>query len=549
MNTIETLLESLNDYAIQSKQILQEGSDSIDRVLKLAISLSNSISFSVYKLSEHDKELINKCKKINITSDYRIATYSNIQNQRNYDIHAECNIDFVIESILNHISHPENDFDSKKINNEAIAKTFRKLTKSGSEYKEMTIDEFKWNYRKIAFGDKSVTIVPKPDSIAKLFESSSYFISYINNNLISKEIENLNDYYSKVEDKFNDIAKTNPNMSVSLSQYLTCLDSAIRNTLIMYKAIRNTFYELNTEYRYIFEEILSINKQLTKDNDLNESSNNYLKDVSSKISILSESILSGYHKNILDESILINNSDNSKLSDKSKSLLDELICLYEYDGMDSINEINELKNFIGIINRISNDDLSKIDRVYRINSNMLNRLDMSGFISKLNNKIDFCKNQFEKLINTEDTNSINSYSICKDIMNDLFFWDNSIPDNDILSIDFQNQLCSKCSNMIFGKSITIKINNLNSTFDNIVEIPNYLLSINNHLISFSKMIIDLIMKLKQNNNLKTELIITKLLGVYNLYYSIISCIYFNLLAFEKESIRLVQNLIDEINLK
>ena len=75
MDTIETLLESLNDYAIQSEQILQEGSNSIDRILNLASRLSGSANCYDYRLSEHDKYLINKGRDINPTFEYRISTH------------------------------------------------------------------------------------------------------------------------------------------------------------------------------------------------------------------------------------------------------------------------------------------------------------------------------------------------------------------------------------------------------------------------------------------------------------------------------------------
>ena len=76
----DKLLESLSDITCQSKQILQEGSSTVDRVLQLGARLSGGIGENPITISSTDKALIDKVKKIRINSDYKISTYSNIHN-------------------------------------------------------------------------------------------------------------------------------------------------------------------------------------------------------------------------------------------------------------------------------------------------------------------------------------------------------------------------------------------------------------------------------------------------------------------------------------
>ena len=129
----DKLLESLTDITYQSKQILQEGSSStFDRLLQLQSRLTGQIGGTTIKISSYDRALIEKVKHIKMDYSYRLSTYPNIHNNKKYDIHAGCNVDFVLESILDHIDNPKKDFDPKYINEVAIAKTFNKLT--GKKY-------------------------------------------------------------------------------------------------------------------------------------------------------------------------------------------------------------------------------------------------------------------------------------------------------------------------------------------------------------------------------------------------------------------------------
>ena len=369
----DKLLESLSDITCQSKQILQEGSSTVDRVLQLGARLSGGIGENPITISSTDKALIDKVKKIRINSDYKISTYSNIHNTKKYDVHAECNIDFVIEEIINHIENPKSTFNPKLINETAIAKTFHKLTNVSYEDKTMSTDEFRYEYRSVAFGGfKKVMQLPNVLLLSRLYERSPFIVNYINNRLIFSHISNLKNYYSKIEKKFNEIAKSKPNIATSLDSYLSCLDTAIRNTLIMYKAIRSTFIELNAEYKNIFNEILSIDREL-QDQNLDESTVNFYNSLFEDINTLNEEI--NNLEITLNESIT--NNEDIKLSKEQisksksfKSLIDKFNTNSNINSSARDIALNNIKDYYGIISRISNEDLVKIDREYKIYSNL-----------------------------------------------------------------------------------------------------------------------------------------------------------------------------------
>ena len=68
---------------------------------------------------------------------------------------------------------------------------------------------------------------------------------------------------------------------------------------------------------------------------------------------------------------------------------DDTLAVFRYDRD---NMIQEIKNKYGLISRISIEDLKNksINRIYNIYPNIINKIDMTSFISTLNNKIDFC---------------------------------------------------------------------------------------------------------------------------------------------------------------
>lgn len=540
-DTIETLLESLNDYTIQSEQILQEGSDSIDRILKLQSRLSGNANCSGYKLSENDKHLIEQAKRITATTAHRVYTYPNINRERVYDIHAGCNIDFVMEKIIYHINHPGGDFDSKKINEEAICKTFKKLTKSSYTSKYMPINEFKNNYKSFAFGTfRKKLVTPKPTVIAKLFDKSPTIISYINNKLIFEHINNLKPYYKEIQVEFNKHAKDNPNRHISLNGYMACLDVAMNNTLIMYKAIRQTFYDLNTEYRYVFGELIKIDRELRH---LNESIDFSTDELFTNIKLLNESINDDlYYEQLLTESPT---DTSSKLSDKSKSLLDSVISIFKNESALRDVKANDIKDLItksGIIAKLDSDKISNIDSVVRLYSNMVNIIDMNAFISKLDNKIDFCKTQFNELINNrEQLIRVSKLDVLRGLLSDTTFWVDAPEEN---SDTVTNIIADSIKEKLFGNPVTGKLNNLNPIFDNIVNIPDYLVKINNHIKKFNDMVVELVITNTNTNTL--ELITKNLISAYMAYSIILSCIFANLYKFEDASIKLVQDLYEDI---
>jgi len=543
-NSIDTLLESLKDTTYQSKQILQEGTNAIDRILQLQARLSGAVDGRSINITAKDKELIDTVKHIRITYDHRVLTYSNIHNQKKYNIHAECNVEFVVDSILKHMDDPTSAFNPTKINEEAICKTFKKLTNTTYNEKTMSTDTFRYEYRSVAFGTfKKSLVLPNVIQLTRLYERTPYIISYINNRLIFQHINSLTNYYKTIEDKFNKLAMNDPNIKTSLNGYLACLDTSIRNTLIMYKAIRSTFIELNTEYRNIFGELINIEKELAS-KSLDESTVEFYNSIFSQVDTLNEAIDSC--KSFLNEDTSNNESELSNNISKSfKSLVSDFETEANINSERRRITLENIKDIYGIISRISNEDLKRINIEFRIYPNILNKIDMTNFISQLDNKIDFCKNQFYELINNEIITDLNKEEILKSILNDTFIWTDIPTDKKNNIIGY---LMDNINIKILNKPIITKISNLDYVFDNILNIPNYCKQINDHLSDINNMIIQLINEtLKLNNKEKIEIIINNVIRSYIGYSSIISCIFYTLLKFENKSIELVQNLIDNIN--
>ena len=363
--------------------------------------------------------------------------------------------------------------------------------------------------------------IPNTLLLSRLYERSPYIVNYIDNRLIFNHISNLKKYYSLIEKKFNEIAKTKPNMSVSLEGYLSCLDTSIRNTLIMYKAIRSTFIELNAEYKNIFNEILSIDQDLQKQN-LDESTVNFYNSIFEDVNNL--------------------NIEINSLETLFKSLIDKFNTESKINSTGRSIALNNIKDYYGIISRISNEDLVNIDRQYKIYSNILNRIDMNSFISTINTKIDFCKNQFLDLIkNPEKLKTITKYDILKEILSDISLC--NIPDN---QDNILGQIINGINVKIFNKPIITKITDLSVVFDNIINIPEYCNTINTHINQISQMISEMInMNITNNDIDKIKMVNDKIINAYIGYNLIMSCIFYNLLKFENSSLELVQALIDE----
>ncbi len=84
-NSIDILLETLQDTTYQSKKILQEGSNAIDRIFQLQLKLYNAVNGTLISMTPADKELIDKVLNIdNNTYDYKLLSYSNIDNHKKY---------------------------------------------------------------------------------------------------------------------------------------------------------------------------------------------------------------------------------------------------------------------------------------------------------------------------------------------------------------------------------------------------------------------------------------------------------------------------------
>ena len=407
----------------------------------------------------------------------------------------------------------------------------------------MSIDDFKNAYQSVAFGGfRQTLVIPNVLTLSKLYERTPFIISYIDTNLINKQINGMTKYYSEVEDKFNKMAKNHPDLHISLNDYLACLETSIRNTLIMYKDIRSTFMKLYREYKKIFDEILRIDRRISNETiSLQEFMNHNYENIFNSIDeVITENInITTNQQNIDNDSHL----NQSLLSNKkSKSLESLLSSLTESIFINKVKTEEDIKYFeskYGIISRIKN---SNSDNIYRIYNNIINKIDMSNFISKLDTKIDFCKNQFEKLIQSDNLSNISSTDILKELFTDSFIDIN----DDILKV------YKDISSKIKGDIIYTKLTNLDYLFDNILNIPSYMKDISKHSIDIDNLIIELLNNIKNDkykiDENRIDLVINKIIKAYLRYNSIIFCIYKTLYEFENESINLVQKFIDDNDL-
>lgn len=377
MANIKSLLNKLNTLTHQCN-ILNESTDEIsEKIKKIRLILSNFGNFSEIKITEDLDDKIMEASKIKITNDFRISTYPNIHNTIKFDVKAGAAMDYIINKINESIDNKDTDFDSDEIVEEAIAFAFKTCTNKNLK-KRMTLTEFKDSYRLVALGSQTRSGYIKPNIyvLAKLCRRTPFIITYIDHNLIHNHINYLYSYLDKLRNDFSKLIKNDESLEPMINKYLSCFKKGVETTLSMYKYIRYTFVELFTEYKRIFNEVISIDKIIQ--NNLDESVmlfNNTAKKLNT--------IINPKNSNILNESI----EENKKESLESlKNHLNTFINNYECIR----NKYSDIlySKLIPSLSSLSNIDNDKIIQIkyskYNINNN-LKDVFTDKFVNEINN--------------------------------------------------------------------------------------------------------------------------------------------------------------------
>lgn len=445
--------ELLSQLKKQSKyNPLNEGFDLdsiFDKLNTLKDSLINASTMSNMKLNKSDLNILKQIRSLNIDPTLMVFTYPNIHNEKKFKINANILFDFVMKKISTHANSNRNiSFDATAVVEEAISFTLKYLT-GYTPSRRITIDEFKQNYKLYAFGSYTkMEIYPKVNVLLTLAYKTPITISYIDNHLLFKQINNLNNYSKKIKDDFIRLLKNNPDLEDVLSSYMSCIERSIRALINIYKIIRSVFIELQREYFLIFRQLIRLNnfnssvyneccnethrfiKQFNNTKSLNENTNlnilnnslntmgiEFMTMIKNKISIF-ENIKDSIYKNIglisklesnleLEIKIPKNSIDNYKILN-IENYFNSIDKLFKYDTSEfisksssillnkNINDFNilikDIKNIIidnTIIVKINIDNLTNI---------ILNHLNILNYIYNLYNNINLYDNINNKII-------------------------------------------------------------------------------------------------------------------------------------------------------
>lgn len=382
--------------------------------LKNRLLTANGLRNSV--LSQSDLDLIREARMANMDASVRVVTYPNIHSEQHYKINASIIFDFIMKRISEHAKIYSNDntkyFDATAVVQEGISYTLKYLTgKTPSKY--ITINDFKREYQLCAFGSfRKVQLYPNVSKLSILAQRNPMIVSFIENNLLYQQINNLNVYAKKIENDFLKLLKNNDSLKYVLNSYMSCIERSIRALVNMYKIIRNTFIELQREYFNVFRQIVNMS-DIQSGRIYGECchiTNDYIKTLNENISIIES----------LNES-----SDNDIIYDAKCDIYDNLK-----------NRFNEMaKKKFDISNEIKNDIFKNLDKVSKIDPS----------------------EQYSLIIPDGLFNGVDNINIKKYIDSIEYI---------IYSTDNLSDLVNKSSNVLFGNSTSNDINELRKTITN-----------------------------------------------------------------------------------
>ena len=135
-------------------------------------------------------------------------------------------------------------------------------------------------------------------------------------------MRSLKRYASEVEDHFNKLIAGRPELRTQLNKYIDCIELAINNIMRMYKTIRLVFTELDVEYRNVFREILSIDRELNGNvnyESITEFINANVHNLRETCSIMStNTITESIDENTIKESLILSKESLNNTLDRFK---------------------------------------------------------------------------------------------------------------------------------------------------------------------------------------------------------------------------------------
>lgn len=499
-NSINVLLESLQNITNECNKLIcinESTTESIidDKFGELAILLMDKVDkLCGLNPSYLTLELANKAIRVNTSiSGFEVLSYPNINKTKRVDLQSNLVIDYVLDKINKSIHNSLIDFNSREVNEEAIAYALHKLT-GISKYRSLDISKFKEEFKKYIFDDyKKCMVKPNTTILSSAARYNLNELKYINK--LSKDyIKNLYKYKDKLINHLK--TKDDSNINHNLSKYISCLETAIKNLLTIYKDIYSVLTELDIEYRRIFKQVIDM------DSILNESVN-----LQSVNSFLTPAIYELKHiKDSLNSNEVLSESVTYAIDPKQKESLKESL----------ITTINKLTS-ISDEDYISNGE--KLDFI-RNNQYIVSKLpqytDIIWFTyDTINNEI---PSDIENIIIDIPDENISKEELLQSIFNNTKLF-KSLPNND--SID---DIIVNIKELILGKQFSTKTLNIELLANNLIQSQVLLTKINNKIKETKDSIIEVIRQISEQNNNSINSGINKI-KKYCIYLMILDCVF------------------------
>lgn len=335
MNALLTQLESITNIPLNESD--EFGVSKSFEVLQKALFGS---AVSKYIIDDKTYEMIKKCRKIYITPDYAIVTYSTIYNNIPYKFDS-ANIMKYVFTKINTSATKDSKFDPTETVHEAISLAFKELT--NIDKKRLSIDEFRYQYNKLVYGSR-IQLIPNVQKLADLTMNSSFKMNYVSAQGIRKHIRSISNYSRETIDNFNRIEKNNPELSDKLNSYKKAIVDTISAIVQIYKIILRALDSFLFEYKRIFKEIIRINERLSTQNE--------------NVYMISQLI--DYENNVLCESADDQNNPIINYNDKYNKKLEYMLKNCPKNRQKNLESLNKNMHYIYNFNYNDNNDIGII---------------------------------------------------------------------------------------------------------------------------------------------------------------------------------------------
>lgn len=539
---VDSMLTLLETATAETDSLINEGVDwnkVYDSFFNLTADLASvpmsAAAIPKYQLDELT-DYVRKVRKIKVDNMW-IVTYPNIHNfQNTCSLNVTYLYDYVIKEIRDHMAHPEKEFNQDRVNKQAIAKALKQCTgKNPSD--TLDLNGFKYHYQMAVYGSfRKVTMIPKVPELTSCALKVPIILKFIDTKLIYRHISMLNKYQSDLIDEFKDLEKKNPEFKKYLTRYTNCVTTAISNTNSIYRIMRNTYLNLDIEYKRIFRYMIAqdeLNRQSMQESAMLETaqfiSSNLkpLKELSSKIGVLTESA---------DPSILEKESCET-VSESLKQFVANFKKQVEDNAYNRRNTRDGYKCIMGskLLRLGANPELDPSFKVAAYES-----------INRVIN-IDSLKDQFSKNIHflndiLEHCDKYRNYdikSIKQFIPPSL---QECMPESDINLIGV---LLTNISSKICGEYRYINPD-INVVSQNIISIPDFLGVIDSHIIEVCDLVCSKAESISSSeSNLETQkMVIDNITKVLFAYLAMILSIYEDLSIIEESALAVVDQIYD-----